>query len=406
MDRSVIDPHDLLARTLDGRGEADRQHLLRLAQLNGIRPEEAEDVVQETLLEAWRSLPNLHQPQRFVAWLDGICRNVCKRHLRVQAVTLQTSVPLTRSGRGDALTFDLADPQALDPIEELEREARQVLLDRALGYLEARPREVIELCYLAEVPKLEVAELLEMSPGALEVRLHRARRHLRQVLSGPLREDAIAFGLLSDSDEAMGWQEMRQWCWVCGKQRLRATFERQPTGLMAFRVRCPDCSARYDADSVNTGQVPLILPMNGATRSFRPALKRTLQACADVSAIIFKERACPICHARVQIDLIDGHALDTPSSTLGKLLPSIYLRVTCPTCPSYVCEFFSVLLMKQDVRTFLLDRSRVLVPPSRMDTYAGVPAIRSCLLDSTSGERITIMTHPSTFQVIATMLEA
>src|SRR5579863_533180 len=54
-----------------------RPRLLRLAHLNGMTPDVADDVVQETMMEAWRHVENLRDPQRFHAWLDGICRNVC-----------------------------------------------------------------------------------------------------------------------------------------------------------------------------------------------------------------------------------------------------------------------------------------------------------------------------------------
>jgi RNA polymerase sigma factor (sigma-70 family) len=127
---------------------------------------------EETLLEAWRHLEKLREPERFTAWLDGICRNVCKRHIHAQAASLQTS-ELPRS-EAEALEFDLPDPLAIDPAEELERQDRQVLLDRALGHLSEGARELVELCYLAEVPQREVAQRLDMSLGALELKLHRA----------------------------------------------------------------------------------------------------------------------------------------------------------------------------------------------------------------------------------------
>src|SRR5690348_15333452 len=57
-----------------------RPRLLRLAYLNGMSPDIADDVVQETMMEAWRHVENLRDPQRFNAWLDGICRNVCRRY--------------------------------------------------------------------------------------------------------------------------------------------------------------------------------------------------------------------------------------------------------------------------------------------------------------------------------------
>src|ERR1700730_8280483 len=68
-----------LMRALGESIDATRPRLLRLAHMSGIGPDEAEDVVQETYLEAWRHLEKL-QPERLSAWLDGICRNICKRH--------------------------------------------------------------------------------------------------------------------------------------------------------------------------------------------------------------------------------------------------------------------------------------------------------------------------------------
>lgn len=54
--------YEELAHHIDEIVEAARPRLLRLAQLNGIGPDSAEDVVQETLLEAWRSLAKLREP--------------------------------------------------------------------------------------------------------------------------------------------------------------------------------------------------------------------------------------------------------------------------------------------------------------------------------------------------------
>jgi RNA polymerase sigma-70 factor (ECF subfamily) len=403
-------PNEALAGNIGEITEAARPRLLRLARLNGIGPNEAEDVVQETFLEAWRHLEQLREPERLSAWLDGICRNVCKRHHRAQETSLQTSELSTSESETESEAFDLPDPAAIDPAEELERQDMQVLLDRALGHLSQSTRELIELCYLAELPQREVAQRLDMSLGALELKLHRARRQLHQVLHGELRNDAQAFGLLLNEDEAMGWQEMRNLCWTCGKQRMRATFEQQPSGIRVFRVRCPDCSSRYAADIVHTGEfIPLgaapSFHLIGTMRSFRPALKRTMLDVADYSATIFGQRRCPVCQSIVQIDFIDRNTLESISNIAASPPPSVYLRIACPKCKPYICEFSSVLFMNKDALTFVLERPRVRATPTTMDTYAGQDAFRSRLLDLASGERLTIMTHPQTLQIMATMLD-
>jgi RNA polymerase sigma-70 factor (ECF subfamily) len=381
--------------------------------LSGIGPDEdeAEDVVQKTYLEAWRHREKLREPERFAAWLDGICRNMCKRSIRARAAKPRMSELDVLEGEASAQAVDLPDPFAVDPASELERQDVQILLDRALGHLEASTREVIELCYLAELPQREVAERLSMSLGTLELKLHRTRQKLQQVLHGELRDDAQALGLLQDGDESMSWQETQQWCWGCGKRRLRDTFERGPEGLITFRLRCPDCSPLYGDDLLNTDQLRHVgvlrsFPRLGTLRSFRPTFKHFLLAGCSFSRTVFEQRCCTICHATVEIDILDRNTLESMYIGSRAWPQSIYVRVTCPNCEPYVCEFFSVLLMNQDVCTFLLARSHVHVTPPTMDTSTGQDAFRSRLLDLRSGERLTIMTHPHTLQTMTTVLEA
>src|SRR5215469_8693211 len=61
---------------------AARGRLISLARSAGMPPDAAEDVVQETLLEAWYHLTMLGMPEQLDAWLDGICRNMCRRWRR------------------------------------------------------------------------------------------------------------------------------------------------------------------------------------------------------------------------------------------------------------------------------------------------------------------------------------
>src|SRR6266446_6985153 len=110
--------------------------LLRLAHAQGVPPDAAEDIIQETLLEAWRHLNALRDPNRFDAWLNGICRNVCLRWLRSQNITTTRLVSLSKltpTKDDEASENDIADPISFDPVEELCRQDMMLLLDRALG---------------------------------------------------------------------------------------------------------------------------------------------------------------------------------------------------------------------------------------------------------------------------------
>src|SRR5438067_13220890 len=60
----------------------ERVRLVRLcASITG-NADVAEDLAQETLLEAWRHEDRLRDPERFSQWLSGIARNVCLRWMR------------------------------------------------------------------------------------------------------------------------------------------------------------------------------------------------------------------------------------------------------------------------------------------------------------------------------------
>ena len=395
--------HAALSANLNMLLEEARPRLLRLARVNGIAVELAEDVVQETCLEAWRHLEQLREPERFASWLDGICRNVCRRQARALARSAQETSLQGVEDDADLAGPHLIDPLACDPDEEMEREDRHILLDRALSHLPAGAREVVELCYLAELPQREVAERLDMSLGALELKLHRARRHLRRVLSGALRADAEDFGLVVDQDEAMGWRETRKWCPLCGKHRLRGTFVPRPSGEVVMRLRCPDCSARYGFDLSGSGDIISFAGM----RSFLPAMKRAMRAAGVYFSGAVQHRVCGTCRSHVRIRFVSRHSLaDAPVPFPSPMFPQrSFLIVECPQCGPSSADLVNGLLLDPAARAFLLDRPHVISEPDIAASYAGQDAIRSRLVDLNTAERMTIMVHPETLQVMATLIE-
>jgi hypothetical protein len=61
---------------------AERTRLVRLCATTTGNTDIAEDLAQETLLEAWRHIHELRDPHRRAQWLSGIARNVCLRWAR------------------------------------------------------------------------------------------------------------------------------------------------------------------------------------------------------------------------------------------------------------------------------------------------------------------------------------
>src|SRR5712692_4107886 len=245
-ERNMTISHAALLADMEQVFTEARPRLLRLAHLNGMSPDIADDVVQETMLEAWRHVENLRDPQRFHAWLDGICRNVCRRYKTPDGVlhlheSLSTLARDNETKNATDASLALPDLAAIDPAEELSRQDLATLLDRAMEHLSPDTRKLLEMCYLAEIPQREAALQLGLTIGALELRLHRARKQLRQVLNGALHADAESFGLALDPMQVQEWRDTRQWCWLCGKHRMIGIFETLPNGRVAMRLRCPAC---------------------------------------------------------------------------------------------------------------------------------------------------------------------
>ena len=201
----------ILAGEMNQRFAAARPRLARLARLNGATADQAEDIAQETLLTAWRSLDHLRDASRFDAWLDGICRNICRRVARQRANELARFAPSSPASPASPDEPPGAAPDPLDqlaadesdPLEELSRRELVTLVDAALSQLNAAAREAVSLRYLADLPADETAARLGLTINTLEARLSRARKQLRAALNGPLRAQAIEFGLaLAPADES------------------------------------------------------------------------------------------------------------------------------------------------------------------------------------------------------------
>jgi RNA polymerase sigma-70 factor (ECF subfamily) len=402
---------------------AARPRLLRLARLRGVPPDAAEDVVQETLLEAWRCLDRLYDPTGIDRWLDEICRNICRRYARKRA-TEQRKLALTASAddeeqrASEMVTLDnIADSEASDPIEALNRQDMALLLDQALGLLPGNAREVVELCYLRELPQREATDRLGLSLSALEARLHRARRELRALFNGPLRREAEAFGLALDDASEQGWRVTRLWCPLCGRRRLAGMFVVQPDGSLNLHMRCPQCeqdSGLCDIDSSSIHSKGLI-QLDGL-QSFRPAWKRTLQGTAQhfTHALQLQSSAylCPFCGAPALLQLVDKVSAPTGVNLPGSLARHPYRFWVWWRCqqPRDGSDWHSGLFAASDLvywssassQRFMREHPRYISEPELLVEFAGRPALRLQLADTTSAARLTLLADRRTLRILAT----
>jgi len=145
-----------------------RTDLYRYALWLGRDPQLAEDVVQESMLRAWRSLDGLEDEAKARPWLVTIVR---REFLRLRERQREESV--------DPAVFAELAEQAEDP---LVGELRT-----AIFALEENYREPLVLQVLMGHSTTEIAEILGVTQGAVLTRLHRAREKLKLAL---LADDA------------------------------------------------------------------------------------------------------------------------------------------------------------------------------------------------------------------------
>jgi RNA polymerase sigma-70 factor (ECF subfamily) len=251
---------------LDDVMVAERARLVRLcAQLTGW-PEAAEDLAQETLIEAWRIRDRLYDPSGYSQWLSAIARNVCRRWVRSHGRDL---VHLVQPGGFDPLRSILEEQPAEDfDLEvELERGELAVLLDRAMSLLPEATRAVLVQRYIEDTPVAQVAERMGLSEGAVEMRLQRGKLALRRVLATDLSDEASVYGL-GGSDPAAR-QETRIWCPRCGKHRFMGRMSHEDGTLTLW---CPGCSPQLGTEIFSTALGYLLVGVKG----YKAALTRLL----------------------------------------------------------------------------------------------------------------------------------
>ncbi len=140
----------------------------------------AEDVAQESFVQAFRQLHSLRRPEAFVGWLGCIVRRRCADHVR-QARRRRTvsieQIPFT-------VLTDASAPRAEEVSDTQLEQVRH-----AVAELPVRYREIVLLRFMDGLNYNEIARRLGQRPGTVRVRLHRALGRLRHQLDGLLAED-------------------------------------------------------------------------------------------------------------------------------------------------------------------------------------------------------------------------
>jgi RNA polymerase sigma-70 factor, ECF subfamily len=153
------------------RGSGDRLFAVAHRILRDVG--RAEDAVQQTLLTAWRQLPELREVDRFEAWIHRILVHACYAEAK-------------RERRWSANVRILSVDGPATPDSSLNVAARDAL-DRAFRRLPPEQRSVFVLHHYLDWPLERIAETLVVPLGTVKSRLHYATSGLRAALEADAR---------------------------------------------------------------------------------------------------------------------------------------------------------------------------------------------------------------------------
>ncbi|MCB1173353.1 MAG: sigma-70 family RNA polymerase sigma factor [Leptospiraceae bacterium] len=162
----------------------ERDRIYNLALRITRNPDEAEEVLQDTLLTIFNKIQTFRSESRLSTWIHAIASNAALSRLRKkhttdvtfdEEISLNTDKALFRNG-----AYLFQPPTGRDALIEAELSR---LLEQAIDELPDGYREIYIMKELENLPVKTIAEICDIRPGAVKTRLHRARLMLRLKLS-------------------------------------------------------------------------------------------------------------------------------------------------------------------------------------------------------------------------------
>jgi RNA polymerase sigma-70 factor (ECF subfamily) len=162
-------------------------------------PEDAEDTMQEVLSRSLPYLAKIQEPKALAVWLYTVTRNRCWRMRRKGAAVPRHILSLDELMPDEVELGRLLKDGAESPEDNLLQAEQHHLLHQAVLRIPVQLRLVLVLHDMEELTTEQVAQILDLQPGTVRVRLHRARLWVRKEMDRTLNG---ASGELTDSKPA------------------------------------------------------------------------------------------------------------------------------------------------------------------------------------------------------------
>lgn len=144
--------------------------------------EDAEDVLQETFLQVYRSLNSFRGDSAFSTWLFKIATNGCLMKLRKRKKVDLVSIDKPMEFDGSMVQREIVD-WSKNPALMSGKDDLRATLDRIIADLPEDKRIVLIMKDVEGFSNVEIGQILNMTVAAVKSRLHRARLILREDLT-------------------------------------------------------------------------------------------------------------------------------------------------------------------------------------------------------------------------------
>jgi len=174
--------------------ERRRPQLLRMARRLTQSNEDAEDILQESLMKAYKALARFRGESQMSSWLGAIVQNTAHEHIRSRRGRVFLSMEYLGKNDGDIVEINLPDTRKTPEETWESREMENILRDE-VGKLTFVCRRALEVCALDEEPQADAARALNLSVATMKSRVFRGKRLLARSIARRLTpRQAVAAG--------------------------------------------------------------------------------------------------------------------------------------------------------------------------------------------------------------------
>lgn len=148
--------------------------ILFIANQHARNLQEAEDILQETFVSIYRSLPKLDNVDHYNAWINKIVHNYFLKSVRSKQVSMRVDM-------GENYDFDQFVPSAAteNPKKQYYEDELKTLVEEAMSSLSTEQQDVVRLRFYDEFSVKEIADILNIPEGTVKSRINTVRNLLK-----------------------------------------------------------------------------------------------------------------------------------------------------------------------------------------------------------------------------------